>query len=364
MTSPSLDEPADPWGPFGLIMATVWLVFLSYPLIAAIQAPARWEKVIGVALTLAFAVIYVLGCRHAMSGDIGTRERANTPYYIALIALAVLMVVFIGPDAIGVGIFLIGFAIYTYRLPLALLLATLAVLGMSVAMLATDSFDELFFLLFIAVGVVIMNTVIRVSIGRGERYEVAMRELSIVQERERVARDVHDVLGHSLTVIAAKSELAERLLDVDVERARQEITEIHSLTREAISEVRATVGGLRVRQLGEELATARSALDTAGLLAAVPEDPDVVDPRNRVLFAWIVREAVTNIVRHSGASSARIELGPHRLAVTDNGRGIDGAAKGNGLRGLTERVTEAGGRLTLASGPDGGTRLDVDMVTP
>lgn len=356
-------EPADPWGPYGLVMASVWLVFLGYPLVASFQAPTLWQQITGVVLTLTFAAVYFLGCRHSMSGDLGTRERTSTPYYLAQVVLAILMVAIIGPSAIGVGIFLIGYALFSYRISLALLLATCAILGMALAMWATGGFEEVGFLLFIALGVMAMNTATRISITRGERYERTMRELSLAQERERVARDVHDVLGHSLTVIATKTELAERLLDVDLDRARDELAQVHTLTREAIAEVRTTVGGLRAKNLGEELHSAQVALDSAGVRAHLPNNAETVDPRNRVLFAWIVREAITNIVRHAGASRVQVDLSEHELTVADDGHGMGGATPGNGLRGLAERVGEAGGVLTIEDEPDGGTRLHVAMVT-
>nr|WP_241728651.1 sensor histidine kinase [Nocardioides zeae] len=183
-------------------------------------------------------------------------------------------------------------------------------------------------------------------------------EIALVAERERVARDVHDVLGHSLTVVVAKAELAERLVDLDPERAKAEIASIRSLSREALGEVRATVSGLRVARLGDELASAREALTAADIVADVPSDPDVVDPRRRIVVAWVLREAVTNVVRHSGASRCTVELGDARLAVSDDGRG--GVHQpGNGLRGIGERVRAAGGTLTVTSGPEGGTRLEV-----
>lgn len=356
------EEPKDPWGPFGLVMASVWLVFLGFPLVAALQDPDIITKVSGVVIVIAFAVVFVQGCRIGMRGELGSAARQATPYYVAAVGLAIAMVAIVGPNAIGVGIFLIGLPLYTYHLPQALLLSTCAILGMGLALVVTDSFAEVGFLLFIALGVMIMNIAIRVAITRGETYERTMRELHLATERERVARDVHDVLGHSLTVIAAKSELAERLLDVDIERARAELADIHSLTREAISEVRSTVGGLRTTQLSEEIAAARVALTAAGVHVAAVGQASDVDPRNRVLFAWVLREATTNIVRHSGATQVSITLAAHDLTVSDNGRGIAQARPGNGIRGMRERVSAAGGEVTLADAPDGGTRLTVEMA--
>ncbi len=200
------------------------------------------------------------------------------------------------------------------------------------------------------------------STDRGEDYERMSRDLAIVEERERVARDVHDVLGHSLTVVTVKAELAERLVDLDPERAKAELAEIQALSRQALAEIRATVGGLRVARLGDELASARTALAGAGIEAHVPDDPSAVDPRHRTVLAWVLREATTNVVRHSDADACWVELATNRLTVRDDGRGLGGRPEGNGIRGLRERVEAAGGRLSLETGPEGhGTVLEVTL---
>ena len=177
-------------------------------------------------------------------------------------------------------------------------------------------------------------------------------------ERERVARDVHDVLGHSLTVVSVKAQLAERLVDADPERAKAELVEIQALTRQALAEVRATVGGLRAARLDDEVAAAGRALAAAGVGARLPGDLDVLDPRRRTVAAWAVREAVTNVVRHSGATTCTVDLGPDGLVVTDDGCGPP-RVDGNGLRGLRERVAASGGALSVDGVPGGGTRLEV-----
>jgi two-component system, NarL family, sensor histidine kinase DesK len=196
---------------------------------------------------------------------------------------------------------------------------------------------------------------------RGEEHRRMAGDLAMVAERERVARDVHDVLGHSLTVVTVKAELAERLVDEDPDAAKAELAEIRSLTRQALAEIRATVGGLRVARLADELDAGRTALEAAGIEARLPSDVSVVDPRHRIVLAWALREAITNVMRHSGASTCTVELGPASLTVCDDGRGLRGHAEGNGLRGVRERVTAAGGSVAVADGPDGGTVVEVTM---
>ncbi|MQY26633.1 sensor histidine kinase [Nocardia aurantia] len=199
---------------------------------------------------------------------------------------------------------------------------------------------------------------------RGRRLRELTRrqqaELAIVAERNRVARDVHDILGHSLTVITVKSELAQRLLDIDPERARVELADVERLAREALAGVRDTVGGLREVSLAGELANARTALHAAGIAADLP-DTDVPGDRG-VVLGWVLREAVTNVVRHSRARHCYVRVTPSAIDIVDDGQGLAvGARFGSGLSGLRERVCAAGGAFTLTTPPGGGLRLAVSF---
>ena len=134
-----------------------------------------------------------------------------------------------------------------------------------------------------------------------------------------MARDVHDVLGHSLTALSVKAELAARLIDIDPARAKQELESIQTTARQALAEVRATVGGLRAGNLEAELAAAPLVLADAGITTTVEGSVADTDPRHRALLAWVLREAVTNVVRHAQARSVVIQLGSGGIAVTDDG---------------------------------------------
>jgi two-component system sensor histidine kinase DesK len=179
---------------------------------------------------------------------------------------------------------------------------------------------------------------------------VSMREenesLILAQERDRFAKDLHDILGHSLTVITVKAELASRLLDIDIERARAEIDDLERLSRDALADVRRAVHGYKDLSLSGEIARAKQALDTAGITAVLPKSADHVEGPLRELFAWTIREGVTNVIRHSAAETCTVELYADRVVVSDDGRGphTDGS-KGNGLSGLTERAHAVGAAL-------------------
>jgi two-component system sensor histidine kinase DesK len=193
------------------------------------------------------------------------------------------------------------------------------------------------------------------------RAEVA--RLAAENERSRIARDLHDLLGHSLTTITVKAGLARRLAEHgDAERAFAEIAEVEKLSRRTLGDVRAAVSAHHEVSLTGELATAREVLRAAGMVAELPPSVAEVDPTVSELFGWVVREAVTNVVRHSRANHVRITLGPNFVEVFDDGRGgVPGA--GHGLRGLRERVEAAGGTLT-AAGSISGFRVRAEVPVP
>ena len=187
---------------------------------------------------------------------------------------------------------------------------------------------------------------------------------AVAAERERIGRDLHDILGHSLTAIAVKAGLARRLLDRDPVAAAAEIGDVEQLAREALKDVRATASGYREVSLAGELSVAASVLRAAGIRAELPSAVDGVDPADREIFGYVVREAVTNVVRHSGARTCRISLGERSIEIRDDGPDVAptvGSEQGSGLRGLTRRVAARGGTLTAGPQPGAGFLLRVTM---
>ncbi len=209
---------------------------------------------------------------------------------------------------------------------------------------------------------------------KNQRLKAAREEvehLAKVAERERIARDLHDLLGHTLTVIAVKSELADKLAERDPGRSRQEIREVHWISRQALSEVRRAVQGYRADRmpgLEVELATARHTLESAGLEVEIdgPDEarrlgPELGPPRETALVLAL-REAVTNVLRHARARRCRISVARRKgravLEVADDGRG-GLAPEGSGLSGMRERVQALGGRVARSG--DGGHTLRVEL---
>lgn len=172
------------------------------------------------------------------------------------------------------------------------------------------------------------------------------QRLAKAAERERIARDLHDLLGHTLSVIILKSELASKLTGIDAERAAVEIREVERISREALTQVRAAVQGYRSGGLDREVEQARSALDAAGIRLDASLNGSRLPAAQETVLAMALREAVTNIVRHARATVCRLVLrqdGPWcELEVADNGRGGD-FYEGNGLSGMRQRVEALGG---------------------
>ncbi len=194
-----------------------------------------------------------------------------------------------------------------------------------------------------------------------------VERLAVENERLRFARDLHDTLGHTLTSITIRSQLAARLATADPARAAREMGEVEGTARRALDEVRHAIAGYRTPSLSVELETATQNLEVAGVEVRVSPADGPIPAAAEVLLAWAVREAATNVLRHSRARRCWIELGVSETAasleVRDDGRSAgptddgDARAPGNGLAGLAERVGDAGGRLEVGTLPDGGYRL-------
>lgn len=195
------------------------------------------------------------------------------------------------------------------------------------------------------------------------RAQQEVEQIATVAERERIARDLHDLLGHTLSVIVMKSELASKLADRDPARAIQEIRDVERVSREALTEVRRAVEGYRQRGLAGEMLNAAAALQSAGVILETDCAAVVLPPRQETALALTLREAITNVVRHARASVCRVSLhakaGQLVFTVQDNGRGGT-PHEGNGLNGMRTRIAEAGGTLAI----DGSNGIRVMVTLP
>jgi two-component system sensor histidine kinase DesK len=206
-------------------------------------------------------------------------------------------------------------------------------------------------------------------IARANRELRATREelarVAVSEERLRIARDLHDLLGHSLSVIALKSELARKLVERDPLQAAAELDDIQSVSRTALAEVREAVQGYRRLALADALETALAAFEAAGIDCELT-DADVALPADvDAVLAWAVREGTTNVIRHSGAlhCAIRVRADENRAAVEieDDGSAAPSIGRGSGLNGLRERAQRVRGELEAGALPDGGFRLRITV---
>jgi two-component system sensor histidine kinase DesK len=218
---------------------------------------------------------------------------------------------------------------------------------------------------FIAISVGSINIIYRVNAQRDAELKLShdeVRRLAAMAERERIGRDLHDLLGHTLSLITLKLELSRRLLDRDTEAARREMEEAESVARHALAEVRSAVTGIRATGLAAELASARLLLNASTVHFDYVSDLPELPERLEAGLALILREAVTNIHRHARASSAEARIavagGILTLCVADNGIGGVGE-EGNGICGMRERVRALGGTLAFESERGKGTRVRI-----
>jgi len=192
-----------------------------------------------------------------------------------------------------------------------------------------------------------------------------IRRLATLAERERIGRDLHYLLGHTLSLVTLKSELARKLALADPPRAQREMEEVERVSRHALAEVRAAVTGMRRSDLAAELSSARLMLEASNIAldAEVPVSLEL-PPEIEASLALVLREAVTNIHRHARATTAHVafsrEAERFHMRISDNGRG-GLAAHGNGISGMRERVRALGGTLSIASPARRGTTLDVEV---
>ena len=178
-----------------------------------------------------------------------------------------------------------------------------------------------------------------------------LQQASLI-ERERIARDLHDLLGHTLTLVSLKADLTRRLMDSDPQQARAELDNMQATSRQALHDVRAALSGLTATSVAQELANAELALEAADVELTISGELPRLDSEQDTAFGLMLRESVTNIIRHSSASAVTIQFGQeddvHTLMVTDNGE-VDSITEGSGLSGLRARLEGLGGMLSVSS---------------
>jgi len=299
--------------------------------------------------------------------------RSHTGEVVAFVAITVILSLFslIAPSPIGAGgvlvfSFIVAGAIFPWRtavwviLGLAVLQVALGETRLEDPSLQVSSLLNSILVGFVGVGARLLW--LAYSDLSDAREEIA--RLAVSEERLRFARDVHDVLGQSLATIVLKSELIGRQLPADAEDGlRHEVDDVARLGRKSLNDLREAVSGYRRPTLPAEVTSARAALRAAGIALAVDDRAGTLPEQQDSVLAWCLREAVTNVLKHSGATRCDVSVtrddGLVRLAVDDDGRGATTLAGGSGLVGMRERVERVGGTFEVQNGAGRGVRLRV-----
>lgn len=353
---------------WGTVFALAWLVFLVQPLWVAFASGTARGTVGGVAL-LVFAAAYVVAVRGlapVFRSDHPEPTSRITATIAVMVACAVLSVVALGADGLATMPYLAVVGPILFRRAAVAWVIGCAAAAEMMTWAFTGSWSQNLGVATgtLSAGLSVWGFALLMQRQRDQlRARDAEARLAVVEERGRFARDLHDILGHSLTVITIKAELAGRMLELDAARARSEVADVERLAREALVDVRRAVEGYREISLAGELARARDALRSAGIDAHLPNAVDESPRDLEELFAWTVREGVTNVLRHSGARTCTITVTSASITVADDGHGADvGRRSGNGMRGLRERAAQSGVVLVVESAPERGYRLTVGRV--
>ncbi|MEW2162467.1 sensor histidine kinase [Streptomyces sp. NPDC007084] len=348
------------------VWIVIWLVFLSSPVHDLVSGDHTTPATVaGWAGLAAFVAVYLTLVFRNM-GSASARLVTVSVMVLVLAALAVVLCLTLGPSWLGLFVY-VSVACGT-AFPLRMSYWTIpltAVVMLLVGLRAgeKDARDLILLVVLIGFAMTGVRQLVRTTIEL-RRARATVAQLAANEERLRLARDLHDLLGHSLSLITLKSELAGRMLPDHPDKAARQVADIEQVSRQALVDVREAVTGYRRPRLAGELAGAQVALTAAGVIAELPAEPDLhgVSEESESALAWSLREAVTNVVRHSGARRCTVELvrrqtldGPVlELSVEDDGSGGSPAGvHGNGLTGLTERLEKAGGSLEAGGGRRG-----------
>ena len=357
------------WIKLGRLFMVAWLAFFIYPIAAFLTDRFSAEsRTFGLLLLLALALIWAWFWIRICAGP---DRRYMVP---AIVGGTLILTVFTlrTPPQYG-SLFLypviMAAAAFPWRRGVAAVVI-LSVLAGAIELArgesVTTSTGQLLNELLVGFATVAGRLLVEANQQLSQAREQIAR-LAVGEERLRFARDLHDLLGHSLSVIALKSELAGRLIKSAPGLAAHEVDDIETVAREALREVRDAVAGYRQPTLAAELAGAREALTAAAIECHIDQEHGGLPPAIEAVLAWTVREGATNVMRHSQATRCAIRIsnkdGHVTVDVVDDGRGGMPEA-GSGLHGLEERVRERGGTLIAEPLPHEGFRLRVTLPVP
>jgi len=357
------DDDQKFWDRRGWLIAGVWVIFLVFPVLdLVLDDYALPTRIIGLALIALFAAVYLRSYAQFSwtIGQGGTSARRAQASFLVLCAIIAAGIPVIGLTTMGLFPFITSFAIFLLSRTWAIA-AYAAVLVLSFALpIIFGQFMDAIFLIGLNLVLMVVYAITVAAIRRSTAAEKIRSDYLLVAEQERVARDVHDGIGHSLTALNLKAQLALRLMDQEqYAQARRELEQLSALAVDALDSVRTTVQGLSRQDLAAELAELQQACSDNNLEFSVAGTAEQVPTQLRSHVAWILREAVTNVLRHAHASRIVLHLEPGKVSVDDDGDGLQASTPGHGIRGMQERARQFGASCTVGASRLGGTSVQV-----
>ena len=351
------------WDRWGWMVAGVWIIFLVFPILdLLVEDYALSTRIIGLSLVVVFAAIYLRAyAKYSwIVGQGGTDQRRAHVYFLMLCAIIVIGVPVTGLTAMGLFPFITSYA--AFLLTRKWTITTYATVSVACFVLPVlfGKFTDAIFLIGLNIVLMVVYAITVAAITRSTDAERIRADFLVVDEQERVARDVDDGIGHSLTALNLKAQLALRLMDEKQYRqARGELVQLSELAVAALDSVRTTVQGLNRQDLDMELAELRQACNDNSLEFTVAGTAEQIPLQYRSHVAWILREAVTNVLRHAHASTVVLHLEPGHVSIDDDGDGCQGNSPGHGIRSMQERARQFGASCTVGSSRLGGTSVHV-----
>ncbi|MBV8084866.1 MAG: sensor histidine kinase [Chloroflexi bacterium] len=339
------------------LVSLVWLVYLVYPIAdLALHRHTMGQTVAGAVGLGVFLCLYLQGY-----GRQSWQSGVVVPATIA--AIGFVLTWYVGVTFFGLLIYAASFAGWRSGARQAVLgIALVIALHLTLGVAGRLTWDLVLIGVLMDISVGLSNALIHRYIeGRQELGEAReeIERLAVVAERERIARDLHDVLGQNLTIITLKAQLAARLAARQPAQAAAEMADVEAVSRQALAQLRAVVGGYRSAGVQEEVRRGAAALQAAGITCDHLFVGEALPPAIDGVLALALREAVTNVIRHSGATRCEVALdsrqSPVRLTVKDDGRGLGDHPEASGLRGMRERLGALGGDLEVTSSETGTT---------
>ncbi|WP_159612818.1 sensor histidine kinase [Glutamicibacter sp. JC586] len=367
-TQASFDDNQEQfWNLWGWLLSGVWIVFLIFPILDLVNKPYPVTvRIVGFILLAVFAVTYLRGYAKYSSvvGFGGTREWPAQARFLVLTGIALLALPVTGLSALGLIPFVTSYAAFLLTRRWTQVTYAVATVTVIALPLALGRFVDALFLVGLNLVMMVVYAITVAAITRAATAEELRGDYLVLAEQERVARDVHDGIGHSLTALNLKAQLAMKLMDAErYEQARAEVQQLSELAVNALDSVRTTVHGLNRQDLDAELVQLRVACKDNDLSFTVIGNAQQVPLRWRSHTAWIMREAVTNVLRHAHASMVRISISSSEVSVEDDGDGLGASDAGHGIRGMQERANQIDATAKVGASELGGTCVTLTFAS-